>query len=362
MRTFRLYLVAGILILPLLIHNCVIRDRYAEYKISSPLVWSPDGKQIAFIGLHGRDKEPFLNWEIYRVNVNGTGLTRLTNDSEKDSDPVWYADSKRIMFASNRDLNDKQNEGTENCCGDIYTMNDDGSDLRQITQKLDSPQSLNISPTNNKIAFASDGEIYSIAPDGSNFVKLVSRGKNQGETIYNYSPIWSPDGKSIAFSGKGISIIKLGRSPAIQITYDSETYGPVWSVNGKQIAYTRGIYTGDAKRGTVLSEVWIANADGSGKPQKLADGDSPVWLPDGKRIAFGCSAKPDRDGSEQRFICLMDRDGSNIIKLKPKIGFFALAPDGKKVAFTSDSHSINRLYVMNIDGSGLLQLVGKPEQ
>src|SRR5215216_1896481 len=63
------------------------------------------------------------NSEIYVMNVDGTGLLRLTNDAGRDTDPAWSPDGKRIAFASDR-------AGS----WDIYVMNADGSNLVRRTQ------------------------------------------------------------------------------------------------------------------------------------------------------------------------------------------------------------------------------------
>ncbi len=324
-----------------------------------PPVWSPDGQQIAFVASHGKNERPFMNWEIYKVNVNATGLIRLTDNPEMDIDPAWSPDSQRIVFYSNRNF--KQQEGSENCCGSLYTINSDGSELTQITKDIGWAKNPQWSRRSNRIAFEGEGKIYVINSDGSGLIKLVDLGNNKGESITNNSPIWSPDGKRIAFKNNKLELIDANGMNRTKILSSSEDYAPSWSPNGKKIVYTRGIYVGDAKRSETISQVWLANTDGSGKPQKIADGFSAVWLPDGKRIAFGCSSKSQRDDTEESFICVMNSDGSNLTKLKPKIRFFAWSPDGKKIAFIPDSYPEVRLYVMNADGSELLQLAGKPE-
>jgi Tol biopolymer transport system component len=359
MRLSRFYLLACFVVFAVSVHSCAIPDRYAEYEVMGSPVWSPDSQQIAFVATHGRDKKPFVNSEIYKVNVNATGLTRLTNNPEMDIDPAWSPDSRRIIFYSNRNF--KQQEGTENCCGSLYAINSDGSELTQITRDIGWAKNPQWSRSNNRIAFEAEGEIYVINSDGSRRIKLVTLGNNKGESITNYSPIWSPDGQKIAFKSNKLELINANGTNRTQILSNSEDYAPSWSPNGKQIVYTRGIYTGDAKKGKTISQVWLANTDGSGKPQKIADGASAVWLPDGKRISFSCSSKSQQDDTKEWFICVMNSDGSNLIKLKPKIRFFAWSPDAKKIAFIPDSYPEARLYVMKADGSELLQLAGKPE-
>jgi TolB protein len=58
--------------------------------------FSPDGQKIAFMS---RREE---QWDVYLINVDGTGLQRLTNDPASDGLPAWSPDGKAIAFVSNR--------------------------------------------------------------------------------------------------------------------------------------------------------------------------------------------------------------------------------------------------------------------
>ncbi len=78
--------------------------------------WSPDGQRIAFQS--GRDG----NLNIYVINVDGTGLRRLTDHPAADGRPAWSPDGQWIAFESDRDGK-----------LDIYIMRPDGSDVRRIT-------------------------------------------------------------------------------------------------------------------------------------------------------------------------------------------------------------------------------------
>jgi Tol biopolymer transport system component len=80
--------------------------------------YSPNGSKIVFQS--SRDGQP----EIYVMNSDGTGQTRLTNNPAGDSEPSWSPDGTKIIFTSLRD--DPQQPA-------LYVMNADGSNQTRVT-------------------------------------------------------------------------------------------------------------------------------------------------------------------------------------------------------------------------------------
>jgi TolB protein len=80
--------------------------------------WAPNADRIAFVSTEEN------NDEVYTVNVDGSGLRRLTfNDWEWDKHPSWSPDGTQIVFYSNRYTGRRQ----------IWIMNADGSGQRNIS-------------------------------------------------------------------------------------------------------------------------------------------------------------------------------------------------------------------------------------
>jgi len=126
---------------------------------ASDPAFSPDGSRIAFVSQ--RDG----NAEIYVMNADGTGTTRVTNDPLTDGRPAFTADGQSLVFHSSRTAGKQQ----------IWAVNLDGSGgsvgLTQLTR--DSVNSSpSASPDGQTIAYVStrnkDGDIWLMARDGSN--------------------------------------------------------------------------------------------------------------------------------------------------------------------------------------------------
>lgn len=154
---------------------------------------SPDGKLISF--LSDRDQK---RGEIYVMDIDGRYLKRLTSNEYFEDGPSWSPDGKKIIFTRElRDLKDTSENAATN--GEIFIMNADGSNEKQLTNRPGYDGGPQISPDGTKIAFYGKNaegnyEIFVMDADGKNIINLSE------DPMEDYSPSWSPDGKWIAYT------------------------------------------------------------------------------------------------------------------------------------------------------------------
>jgi uncharacterized repeat protein (TIGR01451 family) len=233
------------------------------------------------------------NFEIYTVNPDGTGLTRLTNNAATDIDPIWSPNGQRIAFVSDRNGN-----------FEIYVMNADGSNQTRLTNNAAVDKDPFWSPDGTRIAFESnrDGstnsEIYVMNADGSGQTRITNN------PAFDYDPVWSPNGQKIAFESNRVAsanfeIYTINPAPESaanqpqRLTNNAAVdIDPTWSPDSTKIAFA------SFRNGNDNPEIYSMNSsDGSGlirlTTNTAIEDREPGWSPDGTRIAF----QTDRNGN-----------------------------------------------------------------
>lgn len=266
----------------------------------------PIGDDLAFVS--SRDGY----YAIYVTEADGSGQARLTDEGGDPStaggvqfqtDPAWSPDGTRIAFASAR-------EGSF----DIYVMEADGTGTTRLTSSEGNEKGPSWSPDGSRIAFSrsSDGgHVWVMKADGTGARRLTDDLAEESE------PSWSPDGRWIAYthrpSGSDIREIRVARPDGSRQRTVTElgaaSYAPAWSPDSKRLAFSAG---GDGARYAIYT-VGVDGDDLRRPVRSPGDAFEPAWSPDGGEIAFsrdGAIVVTTLAGVERRITDPDDNDSS----------------------------------------------------
>ena len=240
---------------------------------------SPDG---AFVAVTART-----------ANQSGIFLIDVKDSSEPSfwisgSSPVWFADSKQIVFSS---------------AGDLWTIGIGDKEPKRVTQDEANERAARPSPDGKSIAFYSSRsgyqDIWLVDADGRSKPKQITSNSMAADDA-RFAPSWSPDGNQIAyFSNKNdyweddVWIVDLATGKEKQISKSLMVMStPVWSPDGSKIALMATakdeywyedlsyIYVLDHKSGTEKILPMQVNAT------DLLHNHTVSWSGDGKELFF----------------------------------------------------------------------------
>ncbi len=194
--------------------------------------FSPDGKKIAF------HQEVNGRWDIFTLNSNGTELKNLTENYASDSIPNWFRDGEKLIFRTNRN--------GESLPSELFSMDADGSNQKPLPIKQGSLGWSSISDDGKKIIYSCDRknisgallDIYVANSDGSNEKLLLTRLENDMQAVF------SPDGKKIVFVATSdgnpeIYMMNSDASDLFRLTRNvAKDLNPVFSTDGKKIIFS----------------------------------------------------------------------------------------------------------------------------
>jgi Tol biopolymer transport system component len=253
---------------------------------------------------------------IVAIGPNGMGRHRITHGSN-DIDPAYSPDGSKLAFGCG------PSERTARICA----VNADGSGRTHLTGTARVSFEPAFSPDGSQIVYSAAprngySDLWVMNADGSDKHRLTHTDGNDG------NPRYSPDGKRIVFqrvhayrNDISVAIVNAGGSRLRDLTrrpHDRFSGWPDFSPDGTKIVYASFHHN--------RAGIWLMNADGSNQhqltPPSATFDFSPVFSPNGKRIAFDDAAFHD----SAKGINLMNADGSHLRRL-PNTSPYDIFPD-----------------------------------
>ncbi|WP_189009007.1 PxKF domain-containing protein [Deinococcus malanensis] len=284
--------------------------------------------KLAFYGVGLNDpSDDEYGTDIFTVNPDGSDLKNLTQGVGNNFNPVWSPDGKKIAFIANRPGPDSP--GPYN--GALYTMNSDGTDQVNLTGEGWGVFHASWSPDGRKLVYSAIGNggingLYVMNADGTAKTRLAIPAASHSEARY-MSPVWSSDAQRIAY---------------VSVNPSAGPDGP--------------------------ADIYISSPDGL-KSEKVASmaygglgGTSLSWSPDGQKLLI----------SHGGIYTLQVTPGSQPqrIPMPVSAGHAVWSPDGNKLLVSVEVERSNHpgwftgWFVTNADGSNPVHVplyMGRPD-
>ena len=334
---------------------------------------SPDGKTIAYQVGYYSVKENKSHQMLYTVSADGKLQRTLTNTAASETDAAWINGGKRIAFLSK---------------GQLWTMNADGSDRRQLTKSDIDIEDFKFSPDEKKVLLIKSlpyHESIKKNPDDlplatgrvvtdlnyrhwDHYVETVAHpfvanvtenGVDNGKDIIEGEPYecpmapfggveqlaWSSDSKTIAYTCRK----KTGVNYAISTDSDIFLYD-VATGSTKNLCKPEGYKAPEVDPTTSMKNQAVNNQEGD---VNVGYDTNPQFSPDGKYVAWQ-SMKHDGYESDRNRLCvytLATGEKKYVAeKFDSNVDAFCCAADSKTLFFIGCWHACVNMYQTNING------------
>ncbi|MBP1692072.1 MAG: Dipeptidyl aminopeptidase/acylaminoacyl peptidase, partial [Bacteroidetes bacterium] len=372
--------------------------------------WSPDGSSLLFVSTRSNGQQTWL------LPVNGGEPRQLTDFSAGTGDPVWSPDGKLIAFSSdvypdcgaldscNKAISARAEEGplqaymADSLLYRHWTSWKEGKRTHILTYRLDSKTYMDLTPGDfDAPAFALGGTGFAYAPDGRELCYVANRDRYEaentnkdlwlvsseggvaqnitaGNTAFDGDPIFSPDGKYIAYRTQTLPRYEADRfrlalfdrqtrqTRILTESFDNWVNDMQWSADSKHLYFTADekghvpLYRLDIRSGAITLVIDVKTIDAFS------------ISPDGSRIALvrRSVGEPqelwtcDAAGNNLRRVTTFNRAVEEEVDIRPAEELWIPSPTGRRIhTFVVKPHNFQpgKKYplILNVHGGPQMQ-------
>ncbi|MEP6534818.1 MAG: winged helix-turn-helix domain-containing protein [Bryobacteraceae bacterium] len=327
--------------------------------------WSPDGRRLAFrsedvFSLSANDLFSNVSSSISVVSATGGDLEPLTQPGHpagRHLFPSWSPDGRRILFSVQ----------TGNAA-ELWSVQPGGSQPARLASADGSVYIAPVySPQGDAIYYGAMAKTHEF---GIWKVPLSDGGLRAGEwpveIVHTGTSIprdlaLSHDGKRLAYTLSmahsslwTLDPAKPDKSSPLYKDVVYRTSSPIFSPDGRHIAFFVRVFGG---RG----DVWTMNADGSGASPLASSGADmmmPSWTPDGSAVVL---TRDTGQGAQLYEVSVAARSEKPLLNGQPVMGWSRLSPDGKELVYQARRQGIINIWSLSMSSGKSRQLTNDPE-
>jgi dipeptidyl aminopeptidase/acylaminoacyl peptidase len=336
---------------------------YQLKSIGSPQ-WSPDGTHVLFTVTTHELKKGKSNTDIYAIDADGENLRQLTRSDSTDAHPRWSPDGKSFLFVSGRGGS-----------AQVWVMPIDGGEPREVTKVSTGVSDPEWSPDGTRIAFVSRVFPEHGADDAANAAEQKSRQQSRVQAhmtdhlLYRH---WSAYQEG---TRNHVLVLTVDTGDVVDVTpgdFESPAFelggrGFVWSPDGKEICFVSNREPPDARAWTTNKDLWVVPSEGGElvhvtQHNRAYDGQ-PSYSPDGRYIAYLRQDVPGFEADRFRLVVFDRMRGVSRVLTESFDAWvldFVWSRDSKKITFSAPVQGRTPLFEVDVETAKIARLEGIP--